>query len=97
MCMYVSARKVKEPSIEELSYLRTSFPDPSPMFERRALHKSTSSKQQLCLFLIFFSFLLPHPASPDIKPHEIYTAFKLNVDEGYISLGLHGMVVEIPQ
>lgn len=90
--------KVEEAAIEEHSqhpppHSLTSHP---PLKGELYLHKSTSSKQQLFILRFSRSPLLPHPASPDIEPHEIYTAFKLNVNEGYVSLGLHGMMVEIP-
>lgn len=98
MRMYVCARKVKEPSIEELLPQDIiSWPLTYVWKESFTCIKAQAPSSNSVYSSFFFSFLLPHPASPDIKPHEIYTAFKLNVDEGYISLGLHGMVVEISQ
>lgn len=77
-----------------LLFFLTSLP--SFENERLYLHKRSSScEHQLCLLLLFLPRFL-RPASPDTEPHEIYTAFQFNVNEGNVSLGLHGMMVEIP-
>lgn len=81
--------KVKEASID------ASFLDPLPTFWKESFTciKAPAPSSNSVYSSFFLSPSLPHPASPDTNTHEIYTAFELNGNE---SLGLHGMMAEIP-
>lgn len=85
-----------------LSIYRKTLPphhlvsDPSPTFWKESF---TCIKEAALFipprFLPLPKFLTLPPRIA--KPHEIYTTFKLNVNEGYVSFGFHGMMVKIPQ
>lgn len=91
--------KVEEASLEELSRLRRLISWPLTHLLKggfTCIKAPALSSNSVYSSFFALSPSLPHPASPDTEPHEIYTAFKLNVNEGYVSLGLRGMMVEIP-